>query len=84
MKGEQQIAELGYSKDYSRIELMVPHGTKLTDIAKFREQLFGDWISKLPRGCQTCTSGDSLIIRERLEHVLLVDLESMQILEERG
>jgi hypothetical protein len=84
MKRGGQVAELGYSKDYGRIELLVPHGTKLAELGKIREYLFGDWVSKLPRGCQACTSGDSLIIRERLEHVLLVDLESMEILEERG
>lgn len=80
----EQIAELGYSKDYGRIELLVPHGTKLAELSKIRDQLFGDWVSRLPRGCQACTSGESLIIRERLEHVLLVDLESMRILDEKG
>jgi hypothetical protein len=60
------MAELGYSKDRGRIELLLPHGTKLASLAKIREELFGDWISRLPRGCQACTSGESLIIRERV------------------
>jgi hypothetical protein len=78
----KHIAELGYSKQYGRIELTVPHGTRMTDLAKIKEILFGDWIQRLPRGCQSCTSGDSFTIRERLEEVILVDLEEMQILDE--
>jgi hypothetical protein len=82
VKGEN-IAELGYSKEYGRIELTVPYGTKFADLAKVREELFTDWLTRLPRGCPACHSGDSLFIRERLENVLLVDLQSMRILDER-
>jgi hypothetical protein len=81
MKHDKHVAELGYSKDLHQIELLLPHGTKLTSLAGIRDELFGDWISRLPRGCQACTSGESLIIRERLEHVLPIDLEQMQVLE---
>ncbi len=80
---QERIAELGYSEEYRRIELTVPHGTKLAELGKIKEALFGDWVSRLPRGCQTCTSGDSLTIRERLQEVILVDLESMRVIEER-
>jgi hypothetical protein len=78
---EKHIAELGYSKELGQIELLLPHGTKLTPLAKIRDELFSDWISRLPRGCQACTSGESLVIRERLEHVLPIDLEQMRVLE---
>ena len=78
---EKHIAELGYSKELGRIELLLPHGTKLTSLATIRDELFGEWISRLPRGCQSCTSGESLVIRERLEHVLPIDLEQMRVLE---
>jgi hypothetical protein len=81
MKHDKHVAELGYSKDHHQIELLLPYGTKLASLAEIRDELFGDWISRLPRGCQACTSGESLIIRERLEHVLPIDLEQMQVLE---
>lgn len=75
----KDIAELGYSEQYKRIELAVPHGMKTVDLSKFSERLFGNLIARLPRGCQACLSGESLLIRERLEHVLQVDLNKMEI-----
>ena len=80
MKG---IAELRYSKtgpEGHAIELLVPHGTKLKDIAKLREYVFSDLIAKLPRGCQACTSGDNFIIREQLDPVIRVDIANLKVL----
>lgn len=69
------IAEFGYSKDMKRIEVVVPHGTKHGDLSKVMAVLFSkDVLSRLPRGCSTCTSGDHLLIRERLDSVIRVDL----------
>jgi hypothetical protein len=77
------IAELRYSKGGptgNTIELLVPHGTKLKQIAKLREFVFSDLIAKLPRGCQACTSGDNFIIREQLDPVIRVDIRSLEVL----
>lgn len=80
--GGVRLAEIGYSEKYSRVELVLPYGTKAADLAKFGERLFGDFILKLPRGCQACLSGEPFFIRERLEHVLNVDLDRMEIVNE--
>lgn len=77
----ERIADLGYSKDLGRIEAVVPHGTRVTELSKIVDVLFSKEIaSHLPRGCQACTSGDHFIIRERLENVLRVDLDKKAIL----
>jgi hypothetical protein len=78
---QQRLAELGYSKERGTIELVLPYGTKLEELStKYRDVIFRDALSKLPRGCPACTSGDNFIIRERLENVIQVDLESGEIL----
>lgn len=76
----KRLAELGYSDKYSRLELTMPHGTKVKDLTKLLDR-FGDFSGRLPRGCEACISGESLIIRERLEHVLPIDLDTMQVLK---
>ena len=46
---------------------------------KLHEFLSRDVISKLsPRGCEACNSGVDILIRERFEDVLFVDLDSMK------
>jgi hypothetical protein len=75
----QRLAELGYSEKYGKMELIVPHGVKSAELAKLSDRLFTDIVAKLPRGCQACLSGESFNIRERLEHVLQVDLDNMEI-----
>src|SRR5262249_15924653 len=75
-----RVAEIGYSKESREIQLSVPYGTHLTDLSKVMEFLSRDVFWKLPRGCTACTSGDHLIIRERLENVILVDLDQRTIL----
>jgi hypothetical protein len=79
-----RIAELQYSPEYAKLEVLLPHGSKLRDFAKIRGGLFAeDILGKLPRGCPACISGESLFVRERLEHVVRVDLDSMKALEGR-
>lgn len=78
---EQRVAELQYSKEHGKIELVVPYGTKLEELStKFQDVIMRDALSRLPRGCPACTSGDNFLIRERLEHVIKVDLDSGEIL----
>ncbi len=67
--------EVGYSKDAREISISVPTGTKLADLAKVIDFMAKDIFAKLPRGCTNCTSGDHLIIRERLENVIKVDID---------
>ena len=45
-----RIGELGYSEKYNRIELVVPHGTKLKDCGALLGKIFGgDLAARLPR-----------------------------------
>jgi hypothetical protein len=77
-----RVAELQYSPEYARLELTLPYGTKAAEFAKLRDRLFmEDIIGKLPRGCPNCLSGEPFLIRERFEHVVRVDLDSMEVLE---
>ena len=75
----ERAVELSYSKESKTIELMVPHGTKMADMSKIIGGLVtGGIIGRLPRGCNTCTSGDHFNVRERAEQVISVDLETLQ------
>lgn len=78
-----QVAELGYSEQTKTIELVVPHGTKTAHLSKIIDALNSKGIiSRLPRGCNTCTSGDHFNVRERLQEVIRVDLETYRVVEE--
>jgi hypothetical protein len=79
MSDHRRLAELGYSEKYGKVELVVPNGVKSAELAKFSDRIFGQLVAQLPRGCQACLSGESFNIRERLEHVLQVDLEKMEV-----
>jgi hypothetical protein len=68
-------ATIGYSRETREIQVVVPHGTKLADLARVIDFMAKDIFAKLPRGCTNCTSGDHLIIREQLENVITVDLD---------
>ena len=84
MQGRTRLGELQYSGEYKRIELVLPYGSRVRDFAKISEKIFGDLIGRLPRGCDNCFSGEDFFIRERMEHVLFVDLDSMDVIEEAG
>ena len=80
-KSSDRIAEIGYSKELGRLDVVVPHGTRFADLSKIFERLaHDDLVGRLPRGCLQCTSGDHLNIREQLEHVIKVDLDRGEIL----
>jgi len=69
-------ASLSYSKDTKEIELVVPRGTKSANLSSILKSVLApDFVARLPRGCQTCTSGDHLLIREELADVIQVELE---------
>jgi hypothetical protein len=79
---KKQLAEIQYSTEgpIPVVELVVPHGTRLTDLFKTLETISRELTPKIsPRGCNQCTSGDHLVIRERFEQVIQVDLESGKI-----
>jgi hypothetical protein len=64
------------------VQLTVPFGTKLTDITSVLQTIsarINPGIS--PRGCNTCTSGNHLIIQEQFENVVRVNLETGQVVE---
>jgi hypothetical protein len=71
---------VGYSKDRREIQITVPHGTKLADLAKVIDFMARDVFAKLPRGCTNCTSGDHFIIKEELENIVRVDLDQRVVI----
>ena len=77
-----RIVDVAYSKDLQRLELTVPHGTTLKDLSTILVDISSDEImGNLPRGCPSCTSGDHLNVRERLKHVIRVDLDKKKIVD---
>jgi hypothetical protein len=80
---KKPVVELGYDKHTKTIELVVPHGTKTAQLPKIIEGLtIGGIIGRLPRGCNTCTSGDHFNVRESLDQIVRVDLETFKAVEE--
>ena len=77
-----RIAELQFSKigGQGQIELIVPGGTVRSEVLQVKDLLTEDLLARLPRGCQACLSGDHLIIRERFDDVVQIDLDQMQVL----
>jgi hypothetical protein len=76
------VAEVGYSKANKTIEVIVPNGTKTTQIPAIVSGLInGGIIGRLPRGCNTCTSGDHWYIREELDEVINVDLSNFTVVD---
>ncbi len=72
-------AQIQYSPSGPRpiVELVVPHGTHLSDILKVQETISKELLPKIgPRGCAPCISGSDFRIREELEKVINVDLAS--------
>jgi hypothetical protein len=69
-------AQVGYSKERREIELVVPFGTKTNELSAIMSAVFRPGVlGPLGRGCQTCTSGDHLVVREELEEIIEVNLD---------
>ena len=80
---KKNFAEIFISREGAMpvVELVIPNGTKLSDLIKVQELLSREINPKIsPRGCQTCLSGLDFRIRERFEEVIRVDLDAMQII----
>lgn len=76
------VAAVGYSKAKKQIDVAVPSGTKTADLTAIVGGLInGGIIGRLPRGCNTCTSGDHWYIHEELDEVVNVDLNTFQAVE---
>jgi hypothetical protein len=73
--------EIGYDRESREIQVLLPNGVKLAELAKVIDFMARDVFAKLPRGCTNCTSGDHLVIRERLENVIKVDLDQRVIMK---
>jgi hypothetical protein len=71
-QAEIYLSEKG---DFPTVEILVPHGTTLAQVAALHEVISKEAIAKLsPRGCPQCTSGVHLTIREKMEEVIRVEL----------
>jgi len=72
----KHIAKIGYSKERREIQLTVPNGTKTEELSAILANVLRPGIiGHLPRGCQTCTSGDNFTIREELAELVEVNLD---------
>ena len=79
-----QAGEIHYSTRgrVPTVELLVPQGTSLADLAGTLKLISTEINPKIsPIGCQACTSGTHLIIREMFENVVRVDLKTGQIIK---
>ena len=61
------------------VEATVPNGTRLADAVKL-QTVISDKVLKNLRGCPACISGAHIIIRERLDDVIKVDLDKMEVI----
>ncbi len=67
-------ATVSISEDTNAIKIVVPPGTKWTDVGKIVEQCT-TVVFRPPRLCNTCISGRVLQIVEELPEVTQVDLD---------
>ena len=66
-------AQVSYSPETRELKVVVPHGTKSAEMAKIIALCCKPGIVRRP--CNTCTSGDHLLITEELADVTQVNLE---------
>jgi hypothetical protein len=83
MANEKRMAEVQFTTTgrIPTVEMVVPHGTRLTELTealRVVSEKLNPQIS--PRGCEACTSGINLIIREQLENVVRVNLDSGELI----
>lgn len=73
-KGEIRFRDV---KEGNSLEILLPAGLTSKELSKIT---LGDLISKFrPSGCGACLSGQHLIIRERFERVLPVDITAGKV-----
>lgn len=73
-KGARATARLVDADCRSTIEVAIPVGTSFDAVLKQPDALV-DIISRFrPRGCQACLSGRDLVIRERFEEIINVEI----------
>ena len=71
--GEVYLRE---DKTHNSLEIVIPKGISHKDLTKVS---LGDLLSKFrPSGCGACLSGQDLIIRERFERVLPIDINAIK------
>lgn len=59
----------------STVEVQVPVGMRFEDILLERPKLLVEVIQQFrPRGCEACLSGRDLVIRERFDDIVNVEL----------
>jgi hypothetical protein len=73
------VAEIVYTKTGPTgrplVEIATPNGTRLVDLLKSLEYVAHEILPKLsPVGCQPCTSGVDLHIREQFEEIVRIDI----------
>ena len=73
-KGEVHVRE---DKTHNTLEILIPKGISHKELSKVS---LGDLIAKFrPSGCGPCLSGQDLIIRERFEKVLPIDIAEISL-----
>lgn len=78
-----RTAEIQMTKIGNRqmLEMSVPSGTTRVEAANLHDMLVRDVIvGPGLRGCEACLSGVDILIRERFENVLTVDLDAMKVI----
>lgn len=76
----QAKIEVGQMNGVPTVQVVVPHGTTFAQVAAMHDLISQRAIAQIsPRGCQQCTSGVHINIREELESVILVDLPQVSI-----
>jgi hypothetical protein len=79
LKSQAKI-EVGQQNGVPTVEIVVPHGTTFAQVAAMHDLISKKAIAQIsPRGCQQCTSGVHINIREELESVILVDLPQAHV-----
>lgn len=67
-------ATITFNKATGALQLLVPQGTKLADAIKALAATDLSALSRLPRGCAPCLSGQPFDIREQFDPVINVKL----------
>jgi hypothetical protein len=79
-----KVTEMQFFPEQNSLELSVPKGLKFDEFSGSTEKLLSEeLLKKLRVACPGCFSGISVLIRERHEEIINVDLETMETLPTR-